>query len=70
MVKKQTYEELVPKWTILSGHPVAHIASHEFYPKFISIAEMAMRLQESLDMTSEKNLHKLSQGRVFKNRTS
>ncbi len=55
MVEKQTYEELVPKWRILSGHPLTHIASHDPYPKSISMADMAVRMQESLDMASDKN---------------
>ncbi|MCA1794734.1 MAG: hypothetical protein LC660_12875 [Desulfobacteraceae bacterium] len=47
------------------GHPVADIASNNPYPKFISMADMAVRLQESLDMTSEKNQGSLSKGGVF-----
>jgi hypothetical protein len=59
MAEKPTYEEL-PKWRILLGHAVADIESHGPYPKSISIADMAEMLQESLDMTSEKNQGSLS----------
>ncbi len=55
MAEKPTYEELVPKWRILLGHAVADIESHCPYPKSISIADMAERLQESLDMASDKS---------------
>jgi len=53
MAEKPTYEELVPKWRI--RHAVADIESHGPYPKYISIADMAERLQESLDMASDKS---------------
>ncbi len=60
MAEKPTYEELVPKGWILLGHPVADIASHAPYPKFISMADMAVKLQVPIDMTSEKNQGSLS----------
>ena len=66
MVERQTYDELELKWRILSGHPGAHIASHDPYPKSISMADMAVRMQESLDMTSGKNQVSLSISELFK----